>query len=160
MNKLYFNRAFIYCILLIILNLLSSQIAEYKSIGFNPYPPVLGMIFIPIAYSLIYWGLMQKISNRKATLFVLIIPSVFYLLLILINSFAAWDLIYLLNELLNYPLCIMKYLAEKRKIASAEQTELFFYIILPILYQFIIVSIAKVLGKKLPKSTGKLDLRT
>ncbi|MEQ1555125.1 MAG: hypothetical protein ABL929_13150 [Ferruginibacter sp.] len=123
------------------------QIAKSNNLGFSPYPPMEGVISSPIIYSFFYLMLTRKISKIKATVLVLIAPTLFYLLLLFINSFAAWDFIYLMNELINYPLCILKYVIEAKGIGKAETNEMIFYVLLPILYQLIVISLAKLLQR-------------
>lgn len=148
MNKIYFNRAFIYCSLLIALNIFGILLATLNNSGFKPYPSLFGLIFIPIIYSVFYWFLLSKLSSNKANILVFCTPSIFYLILIIINPFASWDLIYLLNELLNYLLCYIGYFTEGKIISNTKINDILLYIIFPIIYQVIIIAVLKIIRNR------------
>lgn len=156
MHKLYLSKVVLYCIILISVNYCFILIAKFSNLGFTPYPPLIGLIIISIFYSLLYWILLSKLNTTKANFSITLIPSIFYILLIGINPFASWDLIYLINELLNYPLCILKFLTESVKITTQEINEIVFYIVLPIFYQVMILVLLRVIEKRKSNCTAKL----
>lgn len=144
MNRLNLNRVFIYCIYLIGINIFGILLATLNNLGFKPYPSLFGLIFIPIIYSVFYWFLLSKVSSSKANILIVCTPSIFYLILIIINPFASWDLIYLLNELLNYILCYIGYFTEGKIISNTKINDILLYIIFPIIYQVIIIAVLKI----------------
>lgn len=154
MKEKYLTRCVIYFILLVVINFISFGFAIVLNISPGFHPSVIGIIIFPLFYSLFAYSLYHFFNERPVSMAIVWIPTISYLLFITMNAFAAWELIEILNQHLNYFLYLLSYFTTQ-KIATPYLNSTLVLIVLPILYHYTIFSISKKLEKKIDTNNSK-----
>jgi hypothetical protein len=137
-----------YFFLQVLLNSCAILIAKSFNFGWPPEPPFFLNIMFPLMMALAYGFSYSFLARRKAMIAVSMLPTFFYFLFILMNSFESWELIYIFNRALNYLVCLIGLWGEER-LNHEKIAQILFYVLLPFPYHFLLLNLAESLNKRM-----------